>query len=212
MKSHSIKSIAVVLNGPPGCGKDTIANRIVEKGLVENLGKPLFHKHQFKDALYEHTAKHFKVDLDKFIHYASDRDLKDSKSLAGLGGRTPRQALIHVSEEIYKPREGVDYFGRVEAARVREHKGRLGGIINVIYPDGGFESEVPPIESEFDAVLIIRLHRDGFNFEGDSRNYLNLPNTETRLTVDEHLVDGRIEDGVWKVRNWIERFIWNLNK
>lgn len=209
MKSRSI-NIAVVLNGPPGCGKDTIANRIVAEDHFLPINITPFVKHQFKDALYEHTAKHFEIGLDEFIHFASDRSLKDSTSLAGLGGRTPRQALIHVSEDIYKPRYGNDYFGEVEASRVREHKRRLGGIINVIYPDGGFESEVPPIESEFDHVLIIRLHRDGFDFSGDSRNYLELPNTETRTTVDEYLIDGQIEDAVFKVRNWIERIIYQL--
>lgn len=198
MKNHSI-NLMVVLNGPPGCGKDTIAKRIVEN----NVG---FVKHQFKDALYEHTAKYFQVDLDKFIHFASDRVLKDSKSLAGLGGRTPRQALIYVSEEIYKPRYGDDYFGQVEAGSVREHKGRLGGIINVIYPDGGFESEVPPVEPELDACLIIRLHRDGFSFEGDSRNYLHLPNTETRKTIDVHLLDGEIDLAVSTIYNEIREF------
>ena len=195
--------LGVVLSGPPCCGKDTIAKRIVEN----NVG---FVKHQFKDALYEHTAKYFQVDLDKFIHFASDRELKDSKSLAGLGGRTPRQALTHVSEDIYKPRYGDDYFGKAEARTVRELAGRLDKSFTVIYPDGGFESEVPPIESEFDLVIIVRLHRDGFDFTGDSRNYLNLPDTKTRFTVDEYLVDGKIEDAVWKVQNWIERIIWNL--
>lgn len=206
MKSLLINKLAVVLNGPPGCGKDTIANEICNPNRLQNLGRRRFIKHQFKDALYEHTAKHFQIDLDKFIHFASDRQLKDSKSLAGLGGRTPRQALIHVSEDIYKPRHGNDYFGKVEARRVRELAGRMGGFINVIYPDGGFESEIPPVESEYDAVLIIRLHRNGFTFEGDSRNYLNLPNTKTRITIDEHLVDGAIGDAVWKIQNHIERF------
>lgn len=210
MKNHSIKKLGVVLNGPPGCGKDTIANIIVDKNNVLNLGKLFFRKHQFKDALYEHTAKHFKVDLDKFIHFASDRVLKDSASLAGLDGRTPREALIHVSEDIYKPREGNDYFGKVEAARVRELAGRLGGFVNVIYPDGGFESEVPPVESEFDALLIIRLHRTGFDFSGDSRSYLHLPNTETRQTIDVLLVDGEITQAAWEIRNWIERFVWTF--
>lgn len=202
MKSLSINNVAVILNGPPGCGKDTIANKIIEGGA--------FVKHQFKDALYEHVSKHFKVGLEEFIHFATDRSLKDSVSLAGLGGRTPRQALIHVSEDIYKPRHGSDYFGKAEASRVREHKGRMGGTINVIYPDGGFESEVPPIESEFDLVIIVRLHRDGFDFSGDSRNYLNLPNTEKRVTIDEHLLEGKIDDAVWKIQNWVERIIWNL--
>lgn len=203
-------NIAVVLNGPPGCGKDTIANRIVAEDQLLPINITPFVKHQFKDALYEHTAKHFEIGLDEFILYASDRSLKDSTSLAGLGGRTPRQALIHVSEDIYKPRYGDDYFGKVEARRVREHKRYLGGIINVIYPDGGFGPEIPPIESEFDYVLIIRLHRDGFDFKGDSRNYLELPDTETRTTVNEYLVGGQIEDAVFKVRNWIERIIYQL--
>ncbi|AWN08625.1 putative deoxynucleoside monophosphate kinase [Erwinia phage Faunus] len=205
MKNHSI-NLMVVLNGPPGCGKDTIANEIVSQERIDNLGWPRFVKHQFKDALYEHTAEHFQVDLDKFIHFASDRELKDSRTLAGLGERTPRQALIHVSEEVYKPRYGNDYFGKVEASRVSEHKGNLGGIINVIYPDGGFESEIPPVESEFDACLIIRLHRDGFDFKGDSRNYINLPNTETRKTVDVHILENEIELGVKLIQQTIRDF------
>lgn len=199
-------NLAVILNGPPGCGKDTIANLIVERC---NSLSPVI-KHQFKDALYEHTAKHYQVDLDKFIHFASDRELKDSVSLAGLHGKTPRQALIHVSEDICKPRYGNGYFGSVEANRIRELKGRVRGPINVIYPDGGFGDEVLAIESEFDCVLIVRLHRDGYDFTGDSRNYLNLPNTKTRWSVDEHLLNNKIFDGVWKVENWMGRIKWSI--
>ena len=187
--------IGVVLNGPPGCGKDTIANQIITGGL--------FVKHQFKDALYEHTAKHFQVDLDKFIHYASDRDVRDSKSLAGLGGRTPREALIHVSEDIYKPRFGNDYFGQMEALRLEEHSRRMGGSLNVIYPDGGFTSELGPIESKLDFLLIVRLHRDGFDFKGDSRSYIHLPDTEKRKSVDIYLNDGCVNDGVLAVAEQI---------
>lgn len=199
-------NLAVILNGPPGCGKDTIANLIVERC---NSLSPVI-KHQFKDVLYEHTAKHYQVDLDKFIHFASDRELKDSVSLAGLHGKTPRQALIHVSEDICKPRYGNGYFGSVEANRIRELKGRVRGPVNVIYPDGGFGDEVLAIESEFDCVLIVRLHRDGYDFTGDSRNYLNLPNTKTRWSVDEHLLNNKIFDGVWKVENWMDRIKWSI--
>lgn len=188
--------LGVVLNGPPGCGKDTIANKIVEQGV--------FRKHQFKDALYAHTAKHFEIDLDKFIHFASDRVLKDSKSLAGLGGRTPRQALIHVSEDIYKPRFGSDYFGKAEVARVEELCGRVDSDVNVIYPDGGFAAELLCIDSVFDGIAIIRLHRDGFSFEGDSRSYIYLPNTEKRASFDVYLTENNISDGVAQVNNIIK--------
>lgn len=190
--------IAVILNGPPGCGKDTIANLFCESGS--------FIKHQFKDALYEHTAKHFEVDLDKFIHFASDRDLKDSTSLAGLGGRTPRQALIHVSEDIFKPRYGRDYFGKVEAARVAEYAGRVGGDVAIIYPDGGFLPEIGCLESVVDGVLLIRLHRTGFDFAGDSRSYLYAEHTEKFKSVDIQLIDGDIFGAVLDVDVAIENF------
>lgn len=180
--------LGVVLSGPPGCGKDTIANRI-----VADCG---FRKHQFKDALYAKTADYFKVDLDKFIHFASDRGLKDSKSLAGLGGRTPREALIFVSESIYKPRFGNDYFGKVEVARLEELLGNMDGNVDVIYPDGGFTDEVLCVESFFSHVVIIRLHRDSFDFSGDSRNYIYLNSTDKRSSADVHLIDGCINDAV----------------
>lgn len=203
-------NMGVVLNGPPGCGKDTIANILVGKGDTDIGNFIPMVKHQFKDALYEHTAKHFNVDLDRFIHFASDRELKDSTSLAGLGGRTPRQALIHVSEDIFKPRFGNNYFGKVEAERVRELIGRMDSSTTVIYPDGGFPDEVLELDAVFDHVLIIRLHRDGFDFSGDSRDYISLPNTAKRTTVDENLVAGEAHAAAWIVNNWIERVrCWN---
>ena len=180
--------MGVVLNGPPGCGKDTIANLMAQGA---------FKKHQFKDALYAHTAKHFEVDLDKFIQYASERSLKDSRTLAGLGGRTPREALIHVSEEIFKPRYGDSYFGNVEVGRLQALYGHLDSNINVVYPDGGFASEIYPVESFFDHLIIIRLHRDGFDFQNDSRSYLYLPDTEKRRSYDVHLTDGDVNKGYW---------------
>lgn len=178
--------LGIILNGPPGCGKDTIAN------LMAGSCK----KRQFKDALYEHTAKHFEIDLDKFIHYASDRDLKDSRSLAGLGGRTPREALIYISEQIFKPRYGNAYFGECEASRLHSLFGNAEGFVNVVYPDGGFEDEITPVESFFDHVVIIRLHRDGFDFSNDSRSYIYLPDTVKRSSFDVHLKDGDIWEGM----------------
>lgn len=187
--------LGVVLNGPPGCGKDTIANIIAAR-----FG---FRKHQYKDALYAETAKYFEVDLDKLIHFATDRSLKDSKSLAGLGGRTPREALIYVSESVFKPRFGNDYFGKVEVNRLEELLGNMDSDVNVIYPDGGFEAEVVCSQSFFSHVVVIRLHRNSFDFSGDSRNYLYPNSTDKCSSVDVNLTDGDIDKAVEDVMSVI---------
>lgn len=196
--------VGVIFNGPPGCGKDTLANMLVKDGQC------VFTKHQFKDALYEHTARHFEVDLDKFIHYARDRILKDTASLAGLGGRTPRQALIHVSEDIYKPREGSDYFGKVEAARVRQRARDMGGTVTIVYPDGGFADEVIAIEPEFDLLVYIRLHRDGFDFSADSRDYVHLPDSEVLKSFDFQLTDGNEVQDFFNIKHLVKGCFKNV--
>lgn len=183
--SLSINTIAVILNGPPGCGKDTLAKLLAR---FSTLRGTKFHIHEFKTALYEHTARHFGVDLDAFTKAATDRKTKDEVCFAGLNGLTPRQALIHVSEDIYKPRYGKEYFGHVESAKFKEHVIREGGNLLVVYPDGGFPEEVQVHEA--DAVIVLRLHREGFDFSKDSRDYIYLPDTENRRSYDVHLTDG----------------------
>jgi cytidylate kinase len=95
----------IILNGPPGSGKDTIANLIVEQCNAT--------KHEFKFSLYKETADYYKVDLKEFIALAIHRIEKESlKNWFGIKfGITPRNALIHVSEDIIKPLHGLAYFG-----------------------------------------------------------------------------------------------------
>lgn len=186
----------LILNGPPGCGKDTIAAKFVET--------LRFRKLQFKDFLYAETARHFEVDLDKFIHFASDRSLKDSKSLAGLGGRTPREALIHISEDILKPRFGSDFIGKCEVARLESMPWDSNLPLYVVYPDGGFADEVNAVDSFYDVVIVCRLHRSGYDFSGDSRSYLYLPDTQKRLSFDVSLKEGEVQQAVSEISSIIE--------
>lgn len=156
----------IILNGCPHIGKDTIADLIVKQ-----LGA---NKIQFKDALYEETAKYYDYyDLELFTNIASTRELKDSllSAFSVEFSVTPRQALIHVSEEVIKPIFGGDYFGKLSANKLKEG-------INIFSDSGGWWDEASPVIEAADKTIIVKLHREGFTFEGDSRNYFvdhNIP-------------------------------------
>lgn len=165
-------NLCVILNGPPGAGKDTIADLIVEKeGFV---------KHQMKAILYQHTADYYSIPLFIFEAMATDRQFKDRPTVM-LQRLTPRQALIQVSEKVYKPRYGLDYFGQAAAKACTDQNSRF-----TVFSDGGFDEEIEALQEVFDVVLIVRLHREGYTFEGDSRSY---------LTNWRHVIDVTLEEG-----------------
>lgn len=185
------KKTVVLLNGAPFSGKDTASNILLE---LFGEGKQL----NFKDALYRETAKFFGIDLTDFIKAATNRDTKDSPSsnlfnpaanifirflLMLLSfirpvGFSPRQALIHVSENIIKPEFGKAFFGNQLAMSIAD------SIEDFFFvADSGFIDEIKPlIESGYD-VKVIRIHRTGCTFEGDSRKLL------TNEELDELGVD-----------------------
>lgn len=148
----------VIFNAPPNSGKDFLGEKLAEflEGLVL----------RFKDTLYEDTAKYLSLNREVFIKLATDRRTKDAPM--GFGSSisptiTPRQALIHVSENIIKVDKGKAYFGETLAKRLRQGW-------NII-TDGGFEEEFPPIAEASDRVYVIQLSADKCSFEGDSRDY-----------------------------------------
>lgn len=158
MNTHKL---CILLNGPAGVGKDTLADRLVPYG---------FEKHAFKACLYKKTAEYFLISEELLTARAQDRILKEKPwGLTELKGKviSPREALIHVSERIIKPEFGDSYFGDAAVATCVSNSTEL-----AVFSDSGFDAEVFPLQELFDTLLIIRLHRDGFTFEGDSRNYL----------------------------------------
>ena len=169
----------LLLNGPPESGKDTIGNL-----LQEQLDCALT---CFKFNLYKVTAKYFEEDLDWFINVATDRRYKDKFHFKELGGRTPREALVYVSEEVCKPKFGDDYFGKLARDRVATHPSPD----LVVFTDSGFESEVPPLLEVAD-VVIIQLHGRG-SFVGDSRDYVNIEGVRTLVI---NLIEGNPQAAV----------------
>lgn len=173
-------SNVVILNGPPKCGKDTLAERLVEHGYKILM---------FKDGLYEATAAYYDLPLEYVAHLCTDRRYKDFPHSA-FGSMSPREALIHVSEDVWKPQFGARVFGE----RLAEAAYDFG---NVIVPDGGFKDELNAVEASHN-VTVVRLHRKGYDFKGDSRTYAEESwrhYQDTRI-LDLHLEEGEIDKGV----------------
>lgn len=149
----------IILNGPAGCGKDTLAMALVEMGFAK--GTTSFKNPMFNIALAALGPDAYHEFLDGY----DDRARKE-KPEGFLNGLSRRQFMIAISEQFIKPVLGSDYFGKYLAENLPD------GDDVFVVSDGGFASEVAPIFAAGHDVRIVRLHREGYTFEGDSRGYL----------------------------------------
>lgn len=147
----------IILNGPPGCGKDTIAEE-----MRNTIG---FHKCSFKEPMFTIALSASGIsELDWWSRYY-DRSLKE-EPWDRLGGLSCREFLIKISEEWIKPVFGPNAFSKLAFSQVKP------GVS--VFSDGGFSEEFNEMVAEFGRrnVKLVRLHRDGYSFAGDSRDYL----------------------------------------
>ncbi|EFW1287500.1 hypothetical protein F3F02_09775 [Shigella flexneri] len=138
---------------------------------------------------------------DEFIDLYNDREQKE-KPQAILQGKSPRQFMIWISEEVMKPAFGEQYFGNRMVEQVHEMYRDLAVVIS----DGGFPEEINPLVKAGHEVHICRLHREGFTFDGDSRNYIDLSGCHQRVKhYDFTMIDGDPEktvDEIIKTVQW----------
>lgn len=145
----------VILNGPPGCGKDTIA------GIMN--GNHGYSIRSFKEPMWA-VAKSVLTpgEYELFVKLYLNRNTKE-KPQDFLGGMSPREFFIHISESWVKPTLGSNQFGKLA---------NWGDIPRcTVFPDGGFPVEVNEFAGRKD-VLLVRLHREGYDFSNDSREYI----------------------------------------
>lgn len=148
----------ILFNGPPGAGKD----------LAADFFKTLGFKHlSFKYQLFKETIKFFNVKEDWFMTRYNNRQEKELPHDL-LHGMSCREAMIHVSENIIKPKEGLDYFGKLVADEIDLHK-------NYCVSDGGFVHELIPVINKVssDNFILVQLTRSGHDYSSDSRRYLD---------------------------------------
>lgn len=204
----------VALNGPPKTGKDEIANYLAFGSVCSS--DTLFIPVQFKWKLNQLVKVIFSLSDEEWDRM-TEREQKELPQ-ERLGGLSSRQALIKVSEEIIKPAMGEEYFGWALANRITEYITEIPTryseteIRNVCFvsSDSGFISEIRPIIKLVGAenLLFVRLHRDGYTFQGDSRTYLYPERDNPHVTAcDIDNIEGDLAGTFKKVENTIKNFI-----
>lgn len=156
----------LLLNGPPGCGKDAGV-----AALVAVLGQERVVHCSFKSPLILTACAVFGVSRRWWdAHYT--RAGKEVP-LPELAGRSPRQALIWVSETVLKPALGADIVGVAAARQVAATAAAAGRPCLFVFSDSGFAPELLPLAGLDMPLTVARLHREGCSWAGDSRAYIS---------------------------------------
>ena len=195
------KQLVVLINGPINSGKDTLgellAIELVRLGIDTKLS-------MFKEELYTMASKISSIPRDEFVRQASDRFDKEEpwyklpqNSATGLYF-TPRQWLIHVSENVLKPLVGKTVFGKSALQNTIDpfFETYKSGV--VIMTDCGFTDEVDEVRKVYKEItektifeqkntILVRITRPGTSFANDSRNWIDNPD----YTIDNR---GTLED------------------
>lgn len=189
----------IILNAPPHAGKDTIGNMLIDTTNFYHIVHMSFKAPMFKIA----KAMLGESGYDKFMAAYNDRNQKE-KPQAFLNGKSPREFMIWISEDVIKPQFGKQYFGE----RFSQDAKQLGRFHPIICTDGGFPDEVIKLVEDGHKVKLCRLHRTGFTFQGDSRDYISLPvewhGVNDYEECDFILIDG---DPMFTVNAIYQRFI-----
>lgn len=171
----------VFINGPAGSGKSTLANLLCSKvlegsGWREAFAEPIRDMMRIvffpEDGPMWANTPDFRdgqVKQAPFPRLASLCDDGDD----GYDGIVTRQLMIDFSEHFMKPRFGAQIFGKLLLKRCKDQELFYN---HFVIDDSGFVPEAEYVISQVgaDNCALIRLHRMGRDFSGDSRGYITL--------------------------------------
>ncbi len=160
------------LNGPPRSGKD-FTGELLTKNVdgMKLLAGPAVRVDKFARKLKEAAHALYGVmpsgRVAPHTYFESFKDTPRSEFF----GKTPRAVYIAVSETYMKVMHGDRIFGEMLLCDL---PGQL--IDELIITDSGFRGEAEVFIERFGAAncRLVRLHREGCTYGGDSRSYLDL--------------------------------------
>jgi hypothetical protein len=177
---HTNGKVVLILNAPPGAGKDTLAG---DDDWCQRIGDMLLADYQidkggpfscdvehmsFKSGMFNILSSVLHVGLDpegvsEFYDRYDDRALKE-QPWDKLGGMSPRQLMIFLSENFMKVAFGKEVFGEYTAQKIKDSSSTF-----IISSDGGFAEEIDEVVKAVGAenVYIFQWSADGCSFNGD---------------------------------------------
>lgn len=157
----------IFLNGPPRSGKDTVASTL--KYHYRNRIQLM----KFASPIYGAIERLFGFEPAVWDSLYNTHKEKPTERLMG---RSPRELMIWLSEEIIKPEFGTNFFGNVAARSIldMDEEDRESSIF--VFSDSGFKDEINScldiLNPSRDNAYLINLLREGCSFNGDSRSYI----------------------------------------
>ena len=152
----------VLLNGPPASGK-SMATTFLRLDFPGQVVDP-------KDVLTRLVSYTFRLTHDQVMLFSQRAEKEVQRTQ--LLGLSWREALIWASEDVLKPKFGLDVIGQFAVAEIftKNKANRLFFVDSV-----GFTEEALCYYKAFGPknVITLRLFRDGKTFAGDSRQYID---------------------------------------
>lgn len=173
-----MKVTIILLNGPPKCGKDTVAKMIKES----TRGKVTTSIRKFTKLMDEISKLVLNLNTSEYHEW---RELKKDEQLMQFKNTTMRKFLIGMSEDFLKPHLGVGIMGYHAAIGVIEevlkHTRHSDNDLVFVFSDSGFQEEYELFKKTLSlaelsnvqfTTKVVQIHRQGCDFTNDSREWI----------------------------------------
>jgi hypothetical protein len=183
----------VFFNGPPRVGKDTLVTGLLSKF-------PTAINIKFSTPLKSALPVFFGLTQVQINKLEQDKDTPKDYFL----GKSWREVQISLSENWAKPIFGKKVFGNITKNIIENENDANIFLIS----DSGFQEEAAALIEYFgkENCLLIRLKREGTNFDNDSRSYWeNIFDIKEITLYNDKSIEAGIDKAQEIIIRWIER-------